>query len=73
MHEGVVTYNIIAGKRCRSYLVYKVNVHAKLVWRYTQKIVNAERITEMGPGKGAEARPSIAPGLGLPGILHTCG
>ena len=32
-HEGVVTYNVIAGKRRRSYLVYKVNVHAKLVGR----------------------------------------
>ena len=32
MQEGV-TYNVIAGKRRRSYLVYKANVHAKLVWR----------------------------------------
>ena len=32
-HKGVVTYNVIAGKRRRSYLVYKVNVLAKLVWR----------------------------------------
>ena len=33
MHKGVVTNNVIAGKRRRSYLVYEVNVHAKLVWR----------------------------------------
>ena len=32
-HEGVVTYNVIAGKRRGGYLVYKVNVHAKLIWR----------------------------------------
>ena len=32
MH-GVVVYNVIAGKRLRSDFVYKVNVHAKLVWQ----------------------------------------
>ena len=27
--EGVVTYHAIAGKMCRSHLVYKVKVHAR--------------------------------------------
>ena len=30
--EGVVTYHAIAGKMCRSHLVYKVKVHAQLAW-----------------------------------------
>ena len=31
-------FSVIAGKRWKSYLVYKVNGHAKLVWRQIQQI-----------------------------------
>ena len=50
----------IAGKRWKSYFVYKVNVHAKLVWQQTKRNGNAEKIDENGPGKGAEVARSAS-------------
>ena len=32
IHEGAVTYSVIAGKMKKSHLVYKVNGHVELAW-----------------------------------------
>ena len=54
-------FSAIAGKRWKSYFVYKVNGHAKLVWQQTWQIGNAKGIDENGPGKGAEVAGSASP------------
>ena len=54
-------FSAIAGKRWKSYSIYKVNGHVKLVWRQTAQIGNAEKTDENGPGKGAEVARSASP------------
>ena len=54
-------FSVIAGKRWKSYLVYEVNSHAKLVWRHTYHIGDAKKIDESGPGNGAEVARIASP------------
>ena len=47
-------FSVIAGKMRKSHFIYKVNGHAKLVWRQIKQNGNTEKIDESGPGKGTE-------------------
>ena len=58
------SFSIIAGKRWTGYFVYKLNGHAKLVWRQTWQNGNDEKIDESGPGKGSEVARSASPSIG---------
>ena len=48
--------SVIAGKSSKKHLVYKVNGHARLVWRQSYQNGNAEKIDENGPGKRRRSR-----------------
>ena len=54
-------FSVIAGKRRKGCLVYKVNGDAELVWRQRYKSCEAKKTDESGPGNGTEVVRSASP------------
>ena len=55
------SFSVIAGNSQEKHLVvYKVNAHARLVWRQSQQNGNAKKIDENVPGRGSDVARSTS-------------